>query len=240
MQSIQRLLRTLFSQALTKVMGEEGRDVDPLIAASSDDKFGDYQSNVAMSLAKRLQQKPRDLAQVIVDAMPDEARSVCEAIEIAGPGFINIRLKNEWLGSQLTSIPTGSNDDRLGIDPIESPQTVVVDYSGPNIAKEMHIGHIRSTIIGDTFARVLAFEGHRVIRQNHIGDWGTQFGMLIALLKEKFPDALTSPDQVHLSDLEAFYKEASARDKEDQDFHERARAEVAALHSGSPETQRAL
>jgi arginyl-tRNA synthetase len=164
---------------------------------------------------------------------------MCEAPDVAGPGFINLRLKEAWLASQLQGIPAAGGADRLGIVRAARPQTVVVDYSGPNIAKEMHIGHIRSTIIGDTFARVLAFDGHQIIRQNHIGDWGTQFGMLCALLKEKMPEAMTRPDQVHLADLETFYREAIARDREDPAFHERARKEVVALHNHDPQTLKA-
>ncbi len=239
MATLQEQLKAVLTEAIVGVMGEEGREVDPLLAPSGDDKFGDYQSNVAMSLAKKLRQKPRDLATALIDAMPPAMSAMCEAPEVAGPGFINLKLKDDWLAGQLEAIPAAEGDDRIGIAATQEPQTIVVDYSGPNIAKEMHIGHIRSTIIGDTFARVLAFEGHRVIRQNHIGDWGTQFGMLCALLKEKMPDAIDKPEQVHLSDLEAFYREAKTRDDADPDFHERARREVVALHNGEPETLKA-
>ena len=235
MESILAQLEGLFASAIRAVLGADGDGVDPMIRAAGDPKFGDYQSNVAMGLAKKVGRKPRDLAQAVVDAIP--ANDVCEPFEIAGPGFINIRLRTNWLAAQLNAV--SGQDDRLGIGALASPQTVVVDYSGPNIAKQMHVGHIRSTIIGDAIARVLAFEGHRVIRQNHIGDWGTQFGMLIAHLKEKLPEALDNPEAVHLGDLEKFYKEASARDKEDADFHERARTEVVALHNKQPDTMRA-
>jgi len=239
MKSITGQLKKLFQSALVQILGDEGQNVDPLIRPAGDEKFGDYQSNVAMSLAKKLKQKPRDVAQQIIDALPDATNSICEPFEIAGPGFINIRLKNDWLASTLNSIPSADQRDRLGIEPIDDPQTVVVDYSGPNIAKQMHVGHIRSTIIGDTIARALEFDGHKVIRQNHIGDWGTQFGMLCAHLKEKMPKALTDPDQVHLADLEDFYKEANARDKEDKAFNELARAEVVSLHNKEESTLKA-
>jgi arginyl-tRNA synthetase len=239
MKSIVAQLRELFSQALIHVMGEDGRSVDPLIRAAGDERFGDYQSNVAMSLAKRLKSKPRDLAQQIVDALPEEAERMCAPMEIAGPGFINIRLKDEWLNEALNRVPTEEQNERLGMESEENPRNVVVDYSGPNIAKQMHVGHLRSTIIGDSIARIMAFEGHKVIRQNHIGDWGTQFGMLCALLKEKMPEALDNPDQVHLEDLEGFYREANSRDREDPEFHERARQEVVALHNNDPSTLKA-
>jgi len=239
MKSITKQLNSLFQEALEKVLGEKGRNIDPLIRPSGGEKFGDYQSNLAMGLSKKLMQKPRDLAQKIVDALPEKAADICEPFEIAGPGFINIRLKQSWMADTLDAIPPADKNDRLGIEPLDQPQTVVVDYSGPNIAKQMHVGHLRSTIIGDSIARALEFDGHKVIRQNHIGDWGTQFGMLCAHLKEKMPDALENPEDVHLADLEAFYKEANTRDAQEPDFHERARAEVVNLHNKEESTLRA-
>jgi len=239
MESILGHLNGLFQAALVRILGEQGRDLDPLIRPAGDPKFGDYQSNVAMSLAKRLKQKPRDVAGRIIDAIGPAAAEMCESFEIAGPGFINIRLKNDWLAWMLNAIPEPGEDDRLGIEPVAEPQAVVVDYSSPNIAKQMHVGHLRSTIIGDTFARVLEFEGHKVIRQNHIGDWGTQFGMLIAHLKEQMPTALNGSSDVHLADLEAFYREANARAEKDPLFQERARAEVVSLHRHEPAALRA-
>jgi arginyl-tRNA synthetase len=241
MTSIVTQLETFFRAALVRMMGEDGRTVDPLIRVSGDDKFGDYQSNVAMGLAKKLGSKPRDVAQQLVDALAADPQVavLCEPFEIAGPGFINIRLRTAWLSEQINAVPPSGDDDRLGLERVSRPDTVVVDYSSPNIAKQMHVGHIRSTIIGDAIARMIEFQGHKVIRQNHIGDWGTQFGMLIALLREKLPDALTQPERVHLEDLEAFYREASARDKEDPAFAERARQEVVKLHHKDPDTMRA-
>ncbi len=239
MKSIVVLLDAFFRQALTAVMGDQGRQVDPVIRPAGDDRFGDYQSNVAMSLAKRLSAAPREVARRLVEALPPEALAMCEPPEIAGPGFINIRLRGEWMAARLDEVSAASANDRLGIEPAAEPQTVVVDYSGPNIAKQMHVGHLRSTIIGDSIARILEFEGHRVIRQNHVGDWGTQFGMLIAYLTEKLPAAAAAPSSVHIADLEAFYREANARAREDPEFHERARARVVALHNRDPETMRA-
>ncbi|NLE57019.1 MAG: arginine--tRNA ligase, partial [Planctomycetes bacterium] len=214
MKSIAGQLTSLFSEAIERAFGDPGRGTDPMIRPSADEKFGDYQSNAAMGLAKRLGAKPREVAQKIVDALAAEPQAavMCQPFEIAGPGFINIRLRPEWMADVLNAVPAVGDRDRLGIDPAETPQTVVVDYSSPNIAKQMHVGHLRSTIIGDTIARIIEFEGHRVIRQNHVGDWGTQFGMLCAYLKEKMPQALTDSADVHLADLESFYKRANALD----------------------------
>lgn len=241
MKSIAGQLTSLFSAAIEQAFGAPGHGTDPMIRPSADEKFGDYQSNVAMGLAKRLGAKPREVAQKIVDALAAEPQAavICQPFEIAGPGFINIRLRPEWMADVLNAVPAAGDRDRLGIDPAETPQTVVVDYSSPNIAKQMHVGHLRSTIIGDSIARIIEFEGHRVIRQNHVGDWGTQFGMLCAYLKEKMPQALTDSAGVHLADLEGFYKQANALDKEDAGFHERARAEVVALHNHDESTLKA-
>jgi arginyl-tRNA synthetase len=155
-------------------------DADPLIAPSQNDKFGDYQANAAMSLAKTLSEKtgeksnPRQIAERIKAAL--ELGDMATDVTIAGPGFINVRLSPPWLGAALRE---ASASPTLGVEPATAPQTVVVDYSGPNIAKQMHVGHLRSTIIGDAIARILAFQGHHVIRQNHLGDWGTQFGRVV-------------------------------------------------------------
>jgi arginyl-tRNA synthetase len=176
-------LRECFAAALEAAFGERGRGVDPLIKPAADPKFGDYQCNVAMSLAKQLAMRPREVAERLVEGVQQVlARGQpWFFLQIDGPGFINIRLRKEYLEERLQSIPPAQPDDGLGLQPAPAAerQTVVVDYSSPNVAKEMHVGHLRSTIIGDTICRVLAFEGHAVIRQNHLGDWGTQFGMII-------------------------------------------------------------
>lgn len=184
MRSILSQVTDIVAAALKQAFGDDAQGVDPFVRASGDPKFGDYQSNVAMGLGKKLGAKPRDVARRIVDALPERACSMFDPPEIAGPGFINLRLNRAFLESALGSIPpapASAADDRLGIDPVDAAEreTVVVDYSSPNVAKQMHVGHLRSTIIGDTIARVLAFCGHKVIRQNHLGDWGTQFGMVI-------------------------------------------------------------
>ncbi|HEV55905.1 MAG TPA: arginine--tRNA ligase [Phycisphaerales bacterium] len=151
------------------------KDCQPLVRLAGDARFGDYQANGVMPLAKELGRPPRDLAQRVVEALRVE--DLCEPPEVAGPGFINLRLRPEFLARRLLDV--AADPDRLGVDPTERPQNVVVDFSSPNIAKEMHVGHLRSTIIGDAICRVLDFQGHHVIRQNHIGDWGTQFGRVI-------------------------------------------------------------
>ena len=202
-----------------------------MLAATNHPKFGDYQSNLALSLSKKLGQPPRQVAQAIVDQF--EAGDMFETPELAGPGFINLRFKASYLSTQLQQ---RQNDDRLGIAPTRKPQKIIVDFSSPNIAKEMHVGHLRSTIIGDCIARILEFQGHEVLRLNHVGDWGTQFGMLITYLREVAPAALTTADAIDLGDLVAFYKKAKARFDEDPEFQLTARNEVVNLQSGSPET----
>lgn len=172
---------------MVAAFGESVRGEDPLVKRSSDARQGDYQSNVAMSLSKKLGLKPRDTAVKIVEHLRPMAAEILDLPDdcVAGPGFINLRLSDAFLTRSLTSIPPASSeDDRLGVEPVDESarQTVVVDYSSPNVAKEMHVGHLRSTIIGDTLVRVLSFQGHRLIRQNHIGDWGTQFGKVILAL----------------------------------------------------------
>ncbi|MCA9242428.1 MAG: arginine--tRNA ligase [Phycisphaerales bacterium] len=187
-RSLLQELRARFAEALNAVAGDS-TPVDPQVRASGDPKFGDYQCNAAMALAGRLKRKPRDVAQAIVDAV--EVADLAEPLEIAGPGFINIRLKPESLSGRLGRIaPVGEGGvnpnrpeltDRFGIPPVADGDRlrVILDYSSPNVAKQMHVGHLRSTIIGDVFARSLEFAGHDVIRQNHVGDWGTAMGMVI-------------------------------------------------------------
>lgn len=228
MQTITAQLDAAFRQAIQTAFG---LDADPLISPAANDKFGDYQSNAAMGLAKAVAEKtgqktnPRAVATQIQAKL--SLGEMASEITIAGPGFINVRLNPAWLAQQLQSIAA---TDRLGVDPAPTPQTVVVDYSGPNIAKELHVGHLRSTIIGDAIARTLAFEAHNVIRQNHLGDWGTQFGMLISFLVEQEQ----SQSDVHIKDLEDFYRRAKKRFDEDPAFQDRARQTVVKLQGGDP------
>ncbi len=217
--NVRRLLSDRLARALSTAIGEPA---PPVVQAAARPEFGDYQANGVMGAAKRASMKPRDLAQAVVAHA--ELDGIAGKLEIAGPGFVNITLDQRFLADLLTR--GGS------IDAAEAPATVVVDYSSPNLAKEMHVGHLRSTIIGDALARVLEALGHRVIRQNHVGDWGTQFGMLLTFLDE------TGADSELLGDLEDFYRQAKARFDDDVDFAERSRRAVVGLQRGDPEIRR--
>jgi arginyl-tRNA synthetase len=203
-----------------------------ILKPSADPKFGDYQANGVMGLAKKLKTNPRKLAEEIVAKL--DTTDICQDVEIAGPGFINFRIKPDYLAERLLKIST--DPQRLDIDQTPKQKTVVVDFSGPNIAKQMHVGHLRSTIIGDCICRMLTFAGHKVIRQNHIGDWGTQFGMLIAYLRKQSPQVLDDPGSVPIADLEQFYKNAKALCDEDENFNEASRKEVVGLHNHNEDT----
>ena len=194
------------------------------VARSGRPEFGEYQFNGAMALAKTLKQKPRDIAQQILEQV--KLDDVASKLEVAGPGFINIHLRDDWLAEQCNA---ALDDARVGI-PAQQPQTVVVDYSSPNLAKEMHVGHLRTTIIGDAVVKLLEFLGHKVIRQNHMGDWGTQFGMLLAHLSDKLSHNEVA--ETALSDLEDFYREAKVRFDEEDGFADRAREYVVKLQGG--------
>jgi arginyl-tRNA synthetase len=219
-----------------------GRPLDPQLVAASKPEFGDFQANGALALAKPLQRSPRDVAaaiqaQLLLDGPFLE---LCLEPEIAGPGFLNLRLRPEALAAEVAA--RLADPQRLGV-PLVGCQAqadpVIVDFSSPNIAKEMHVGHLRSTIIGDALARVLEFRGHKVLRLNHVGDWGTQFGMLITHLKQVAPQALTTADAVDLGDLVAFYRQAKARFDADETFQSTAREEVVRLQGGDPVSRRA-
>lgn len=229
MKPLTDILEQRISAAIREVTGQ---DCPALVRVSTDVKFGDYQANGVMAAAKQAKTNPRQLAQKIVAELKID--DLCLPPEIAGPGFINLRLNDNFLAERLLEM--NADTDRLGIDKIEAPKTVVVDYSAPNIAKQMHVGHLRSTIIGDCIARLYDFEGHTVIRQNHIGDWGTQFGMLIAYLKEQYPHILKNPDQVRIADLESFYQNAKAKSDNDETFEQTSRDEVVKLHNHHPDT----
>ena len=194
------------------------------VTASTRPDFGDFQANGAMAAAKQLKTNPRELAQKIIDNL--DLNDIASKVEIAGPGFINIHLSTQFLAQQLSDTAAQGN---LGIAPATEPQTVVVDYSGPNLAKEMHVGHLRSTIIGDAVVRVLEALGHKVIRQNHMGDWGTQFGMLIAELEEHLGTGEQA--ELALSDLEGFYQQAKKHFDDDADFANKARDYVVKLQA---------
>jgi arginyl-tRNA synthetase len=233
MSSLLSILRVRFQEALVAAFGPEFADTDPVLAPATNPKFGDYQANVAMSLAKRLGQPPRAIASQILDHL--NVANYCTKPEIAGPGFINLHLKPDYLTDQLTAL---HHSPRLNL-PQVTPKTIVDDFSSPNIAKEMHVGHLRSTIIGDCIARVLEFQGHQVLRLNHVGDWGTQFGMLITYLREVCPDALTTSNAIDLGDLVAFYRQAKKRFDADEAFQTVSRQEVVRLQSGKAESRQA-
>ncbi len=170
---ILQLLRERFRDALAAMIDDPGPLLD-MIRPAQDARFGDYQANCSMPLGKQLGKPPRDIAAALVAAL--QVDDLCEAPEVAGPGFINLRLRDPWL---VQSLRDAARDPQLGVTQIADPKTIVVDYSSPNIAKPMHVGHVRSTVIGDAVKRLLALRGHDVISDNHIGDWGTQFGMMI-------------------------------------------------------------
>ena len=225
MPSPVQVLTERFQAALGTAFGEEYAAADPVIRPS---QFADFQANAALALAKRLGENPRAVAQRIVDAL--DLTGIAEAPEISGPGFVNVRLSSAWIGGQVDGL-----DDRLGV-PTQEPQTIPVDYSAPNVAKEMHVGHLRTTVVGDALVRTLEHLGHRVIRQNHVGDWGTMFGMLIEHLLDVGED---SPDaQLMVTDPNAFYAAANAEFQSDPEFATRARARVVKLQGGDEDTLR--
>jgi arginyl-tRNA synthetase len=225
--NIKQILSDKVSAAMVAAGLPEG--TNPAVSLATRTGFGDYQANGVMGAAKKLKTNPRELATKVVDNL--QLAGIASHVELAGPGFINIHLNEQWLSSQLNNI---TNDARIGVSQRETPQTVVVDYSAPNLAKEMHVGHLRSTIIGDAVVRALEFRGDKVIRQNHMGDWGTQFGMLIAHLSDKL--ASDEVAETALSDLENFYREAKIRFDNEEGFADRARADVVKLQSGDADS----
>ena len=207
-------IKQLLSDIVSKAMIDAGlpEDTNPAVSQSTKPQFGDYQANGVMGAAKKLKTM---LATKVVDALTPYLvdSGIAEKIELAGPGFINIHLSKHWLSQQLGQ---ASSDEKLGVSQREQHLNVVVDYSAPNLAKEMHVGHLRSTIIGDAVVRALEFRGDKVIRQNHMGDWGTQFGMLLAHLRDKLE--ANEVAETALADLENFYREAKIRFDEEEGF----------------------
>ena len=239
MPNLQRLLDARVAEAMRAAF-PDAPDFPAVVMPAQGPRFGDYQANGAMGLAKHLKKKPRDVASAIVENL--DVADVADAPEIAGPGFINLRLRADWLSAELGR---ANADDRLGVVQAPRPQTVVVDYSAPNLAKEMHVGHLRSTIIGDALARMLDFAGHKVVRQNHVGDWGTQFGMLCACFEEWSASEHSAPDVSFtrhfaggvLSDMEFFYQRAKRRFDDDLGFALRAKEAVVKLQQGDPDVR---
>lgn len=221
------VVEALLSQTIDilKQQGVLAEDVSPRINISNtkDKSHGDFACNIAMMLAKPAGMNPRELAEKIIAALPSDPR--ISETQIAGPGFINFFVNDSWLEQQVSDTLA---DDKLGIKTADQTKTIVVDYSSPNLAKEMHVGHLRSSIIGDAVVRALEFQGHNVIRQNHVGDWGTQFGMLLAFMEEQ----QNNGESLDLADLEGFYRASKQRFDESEDFATRARELVVALQSG--------
>ncbi|WP_067966605.1 arginine--tRNA ligase [Nocardiopsis trehalosi] len=223
----QEVLTQRVQSALGAALGAEYAATDPVIRPS---QFADYQANAALALAKRLGRKPRDVAADVVARL--EVDDVCREVGISGPGFINLTLRDDWIADRAQDVLA---DPRLGT-PEPPRQNIPIDYSAPNVAKEMHVGHLRTTVVGDALARTLEFLGHNVIRQNHIGDWGTPFGMLIEHLLEVGAD---SPEaDLVKTDPNAFYQAAREKFDASEDFAGRARRRVVALQAGDPDTLR--
>jgi arginyl-tRNA synthetase len=221
------LLTRRVQSALASVLGPDYAQADPVIRPS---QFADYQVNAALALAKRLGRTPRELAADLVAHL--DLADVCRSVEVSGPGFLNLSLRPEWIGTAAQEL---LGDDRLGV-PVQPRQVIPIDYSAPNVAKEMHVGHLRTTVVGDALARTLEHLGHHVIRQNHIGDWGTPFGMLI----EHLLDVGEGSAQAGLleSDPNAFYQAAREAFDGSEQFASRARARVVALQGGDADTLR--
>src|SRR5579862_4927392 len=217
-------LRDRVLGATRAALGDDAAGADAALHRS---QHADYQADLALALARKLKKSPREVATAIAAQLPPD--DVIEKVEVSGPGFLNLTLRAGYLAGLLTRMGA---DERLGISRAGRPETVVIDYSGPNVAKEMHVGHLRSTIIGDALARLLGWQGHTVIRRNHVGDWGTPFGMLI----EHLLDEHAERGEASVRELGAFYRAARAKFDGDAAFADRARRRVVLLQSGDAET----
>jgi arginyl-tRNA synthetase len=238
--NIQHALQDRLRQALVDLIPDPAPYV-AMLKQAQDPRFGDYQANCAMSLAKMLGQQPRVVAQSIVERLP--IGDVLEKPEIAGPGFINLRLRNDWLARQIQAMAA---DPRLGVASVANPRTCVIDFSSPNVAKPMHVGHLRSTIIGDAIARLFRFLGHKVITDNHLGDWGTQFGIILYGYKHFLDEAAFKAEptselaRLYLKVRSLFKKVNDDDDEGDAEdpVQDACRLETAKLHAGDPENLR--
>ncbi|MEO1446265.1 MAG: arginine--tRNA ligase, partial [Cyanobacteria bacterium J06635_11] len=230
MKSTLNELKNRVQAALAAAFGEEYRNTDPILVGTNNPKFGDFQANVAMSLAKPLKSNPRAIATQIAEEL--EVLDFCQTVSIAGPGFINFKLRTDYLEGLLNEV---HSSERLGIAKVDPPQKIIADYPSPNIAKEMHVGHLRPAVIGECFARVLEFQGHDVLKLSHVGDWGTPFGMLIAYLQETYPDPEAAAEAATSGELATFYRQAKKRFDEDETFKENARQAVVKLQAGDVE-----
>jgi arginyl-tRNA synthetase len=238
MKSLYSFLFEHFQQAIQKAYPELSSESSfPLIeiTLSTNEKFGHYQCNSAMKLTKLIKQPPRQVAENIVQAF-ESLPKVIHSLEIAGPGFINVTFHPKFLSEEINIL---LHDPRLGIDPLEQSKKIIIDFSSPNIAKEMHVGHLRSTIIGDCLARLFEFLGYDVLRLNHVGDWGTAFGMLIAYMKEEVPEVVTGQQATDLTHLVGWYRASKKRFDEDTDFKKKSQMEVVALQQGDAQALQA-
>ena len=225
MHTLKRTLTDFIGAELATLTGLD--EVNPNVITASKPEFGDYQANGVMGIAKKLGRNPRELGTELLARLNAAANPLVSHYELAGPGFINIHLAGDALRDRANELLV---EPRLLVLQTESPRTIVVDYSSPNLAKEMHVGHLRGTIIGDSIARILERQGNRVLRRNHVGDWVTQFGMLITFMRESSAEA-----GVALEDLEGFYRAAKQRFDADSEFADRARESVVKLQGGDPE-----
>ena len=227
METLKRTLNDLVTHSLRAIAGDSSCSANVITASKPE--FGDYQANGVMAAAKQLKTNPRVLAQSVADNLLSQQPGFIRKLEVAGPGFINIHLHDTHLLQRANAL---LGQPALIVPAADPVQTIVVDYSSPNLAKEMHVGHLRGTIIGDCLARILEAMGHKLIRQNHVGDWGTQFGMLITYMQEVSSD--TTEEASKLADLETFYRAAKTRFDEDPDFADQARNSVVLLQGGDP------
>jgi len=224
---MKNILDVLNEQARKALKIAVGSDIEPEITPSTQPQFGHYQCNNALKLAKELKSNPRAIAQKIIDGWVKDP--MIQKMEIAGPGFINIFLSTEYIATEINRV---FHDVRLGVPLPKVQQRIIVEFSSPNIAKELHVGHLRSTIIGDSLARLFEFLGHDVLRLNHIGDWGTQFGMLITYMRDTVPDVLEGRVPADLTSLMRWYRESKKRFDEDPDFKKRSQLQVVKLQGG--------
>jgi arginyl-tRNA synthetase len=232
-QKAEDAIRTVFGNTV-----EDPKLLEAEVTPSTQAQFGDYQCNSALKIGKALRISPRDVAEKIAAHLNryDEGNEMISKLEIAGPGFINITISPFYLASQVDAL---LQDNRLGVPEPDKKLKVIVEFSSPNVAKELHVGHLRSTIIGDAIARLFEFLGHDVLRLNHIGDWGTQFGMLIAYMQEKVPDVFKGRKQTDLIELMGWYRESKKRFDEDPEFKKQAQLQVVKLQGGDPDTRAA-
>ena len=224
-----RIEQTLETIATEAVKAATGEDSPALLKSTTDPRHGDYQVNAALPLAKKLGKNPREIGTTIAAELAKNP--AFEKVEVAGPGFVNLSLANSWLAEHVNA--AAKDHERDGVTKVDKVEKVVVDFSGPNIAKQMHVGHLRSTIIGDALCKLLRYVGHDVIGDNHIGDWGTQYGLLLTGMRELGDSQALEASPIE--ELERVYKAASARAKEDESFADRARLELSKLQNGDEE-----